>query len=353
MKSLFVKSSKTFKYGFVLDEQEIRRMAGLIQEQIKKAGFDQPQLKYYITFKNGTFAEVDNLDYVVGQENSGSSEISYLGLASQNLPFSVNPETDFNSELLSIKVEFENIDITDSSNRPIRYSIRGTDKDWVMVSSSLIQERIEKNKRKTWTIRNSVFFPIFNSWIFLLLLSIIFNFADEISTKLYFQDYKPILTKEDSIKAISNREKAIAKDTVLNYFKSVEKDTAGAYSKDFKNYVRLQKLLFNKQYSYDYELRKFTKYEWKAERSYLSQIIGNKLLFISIILMILTLIFYIANAKNFWGLYPAFNFLIGENVKIFESKERKRKILLGVIGVTILLGLIVNLTSNYLWHLLN
>lgn len=47
---------------------------------------------------------------------------------------------------------------------------------------------------------------------------------------------------------------------------------------------------------------------------------------------------------------PAFNFYWGSYIEVYDKKENRRKLIIGLFVGTILLGVVVNLISNYIWE---
>jgi len=139
METVGVESSKSYHFGFILTESEIRRLIDVITDQFTKINSqDQVVLRLNTTFKNGAIAETNSLDEILTQENTGSSEITRLKIEASLE----------NDELNGISVEFVNVDAEEQTNSvSIRQQVHGVSRDWVFVTSSLIEERITKLKR--------------------------------------------------------------------------------------------------------------------------------------------------------------------------------------------------------------
>lgn len=140
MQTVGVESSKSYHCGFVLAESELRRLIDTITEQLNKIDTQHKVKHTYSTkYKNGAIAETTSLDEIMAQENTGSSEIVRLKIIS-------TLESDDSEN--SITVEFVNADAEDdTSTVSIRQKISGVSRDWVFVTSSLLEERITKVKR--------------------------------------------------------------------------------------------------------------------------------------------------------------------------------------------------------------
>ncbi len=48
--------------------------------------------------------------------------------------------------------------------------------------------------------------------------------------------------------------------------------------------------------------------------------------------------------------YPAYNFYWGNYMEVFDKKEIARKLILGILLGTVILGIVVNLLSNVIWE---
>ena len=73
MKNIKVESSKNYYHGFVLNEQELRRIVQTCEEQFVKIKSDgQCFSKYEVRFENGVVAETISLDSIFNLENSGN-----------------------------------------------------------------------------------------------------------------------------------------------------------------------------------------------------------------------------------------------------------------------------------------
>ncbi len=138
MNFINVISTKTLEKGFVLIESEYRRIIQLIEEQMKKVeNTQEAKMKFVILFENGTIAESNDVDSIFNLENTGSQKIIMLG---------AEIEMKEDDKVTSgIKLIFTNPNSQNNKGaKPIKYSIKGLSRDWVMVSTSLIEERLQK-----------------------------------------------------------------------------------------------------------------------------------------------------------------------------------------------------------------
>lgn len=135
-----VESRKSFKHGFILKETDLRRLIDTAIQQLEKIpGSKVGQPTFKMKFKNGVLAETPSLDEVLAQENSGSGKIIRLSYG-QEATDSPNPSHIF--------LEFINADEDDETGLvSLRFHVFGHSRDWVFVTSSLLEERFEKIKR--------------------------------------------------------------------------------------------------------------------------------------------------------------------------------------------------------------
>jgi hypothetical protein len=152
-----VESRKTFKHGFVLTEAELRRIVDNISEQFQKLG-ETPSVTYKMTFRNGVIADTSSLDEVLSQENIGSGQIVSLGIRYRAYTESKDAIlVDDDSTLLhdktvlygtTVLLQFANVDVEEEPGYvSVRFLIRGQSRDWVFVTSTILEERVTKIKR--------------------------------------------------------------------------------------------------------------------------------------------------------------------------------------------------------------
>jgi hypothetical protein len=137
MNKLYVEANESFTFGFVITEQELRRTIDLCIEQLKK---DNPAStiseKFTLKYANGAVADTDKLSFIFEEENSGSAKIISLEI-----------ELIGNLER-KITIHFSDIDASGiSTENSVKYSAKGDSRDWVFVTSSLLEERLKKVKR--------------------------------------------------------------------------------------------------------------------------------------------------------------------------------------------------------------
>lgn len=136
-----VESKKTFATGFILNEAELRRISDDIANQFEKlSGYNSPDISYRVKFKNGAIANIASLEEILSQENIGSSQIIRL-----SINYVAKKDTD---EDVKVSVVFRNVDQDDESGyTSMQYSILGNSRDWVFITSTLLEERLVRIKR--------------------------------------------------------------------------------------------------------------------------------------------------------------------------------------------------------------
>lgn len=125
-----MRMKRAFTYGFTLTEQELRRICNTIDQQMQKKT-NAYQQTFTLTFKNGGEEELDTLDKVLNAENSGGWLIREIIII-----------TKCGSSNTRISV-----DLDTSSFTSVFLLIEDDDRDWVYVTASLIEERINRIKR--------------------------------------------------------------------------------------------------------------------------------------------------------------------------------------------------------------
>jgi hypothetical protein len=160
-------SRRVLDHGFVLTEQELRRLVDTAAQQMHRARADQvPETSFHVKFKSGEVVEKLLLEDVLGLENAGSRQIVHLGMEMKGKP---------GWEQFAIKIGFTNIRAEVGEYRPILYVVTGEDRDWVLVTASELDDRIAKCRcfnwsRASWSVRSGLVFPLFMALFMLLSL---------------------------------------------------------------------------------------------------------------------------------------------------------------------------------------
>lgn len=304
MEQIFVESTKSYKHGFVLKEQDLRRLVELMNEQFKKNSDKEVEYKYTIKYKNGAVANTPDLESVLKQENDGSASIVRLEISGVQT---------IEEKSASIKIDFKNPDISDEDSiSPIRHNIKGQSRDWVFITSSLIEERIGKIKRNQidptanngrWRLLYKLFTPVFMLILIIVILTSSPSAIEDLSDKRD-KDINRIELKWKSKEIIDPIDAIIQ----LERAKNIQNDDINAATLVFG-------MIFSKPF----------------------------------IFLIIGLILFISLVFIFIKYYPAYNFYWGNYMEIFDKKESLRKLIIGILLGTIFLGIVVNLLSNVIW----
>lgn len=302
---MYVESVKRYNQGFVLREQDLRRFVDLMNEQFKKISTEVVEYSYTIKYKNGAIAITPDLEIVLKQENEGSASIEHLEIT--------GTQTNSGKES-SIKLDFRNPEgIEKEIIGAIKYSIRGQSRDWVFITTSLIEERIDKIKRRQINLS-----PVtFRGRLTKELIKLLFSIALMISLLISLIDGAKEITsvRGKVIGEIEAKWKSHSITDPIDIIIQIEKSKHSLESD-----LNVTTLLFIT--------------------------LTSKPFIIAIVSLILLVICYSIYLKN----YPEYNFYWGNYMDIFDKKEKTRKVLLGVILTTIILGIIVNLVSNFIWE---
>jgi hypothetical protein len=289
MNQIYVEANKSYEHGFILIESELRRFIELIRDQIKKINA-KPELtfNYRLKYQNGVVAETNQIDTVLSQENDGSKRIISLEIIGRDETKNI------------ISVDFYNLDSDNiQSDYSIKYSIKSTDRDWVFVTSSQIEERILKIKRKKIQFSNrrtstrlvSFFLPLIFS------LVVLFMLLNSVSKR---NDYVTEVKQK-----FENGEIVSTNQLIL--------ELEDAKNKEIENLNLISIFLYPG---------------------------------IVIVVLIVIIIIYFLYVGKF---YPMYNFCWGDYLEIFKKKESSRK----TFNTVVIIGLIVSVIGGIIANLLN
>lgn len=126
--------------GFLISEQELRRLYDVIIQQMKKTPLGVNfQSEFEVKFRNGIISEPAAIDEIFTLENDGSAAIQRLVIRL----FDKEEKPSYGILLTFSNPSAEYIE------ESMRYQVIGEDRDWVFITSSLVEERIGKIKRFT------------------------------------------------------------------------------------------------------------------------------------------------------------------------------------------------------------
>ncbi|MBP9096034.1 MAG: hypothetical protein KBG21_05455 [Ignavibacteria bacterium] len=291
MENIYVEANENFYFGFVLTEQELRRIIETIDDQLKKTHqTENLKFNYELKYENGIVAKTDNIEDLFQQENTGSSKIMRLMITGQ-----IGLEVSFHQ----IQLTFTNPKSEEES--PIKYKIKGKSRDWVFVASSTLEERVRKVKRipidptqkkKTYVIFKTLTLPLVMLAAMLVLIS---------SIKL---------PKNGEIENIENKWKI------------------GELKDPIEAVILIQKMNEHRG-----EINPF-------------YIMLTPILYVGIVYISLLVIWYLSIK-----IYPLYNFCWGDYLTSFNRIENLRKTLLWVVLTGLALSIIGSLIATYLLNL--
>lgn len=295
-----VESKKTFKHGFILAEAELRRFVDTILEQFGKLPEKpNPSITYTFKFKNGAIADTGSLDDVLTQENIGSSQI---------IRFGAKYIIGSNSNQTIVSFEFINADADDEPGyTSIRYLVRGNSRDWVFVTSNLIDERITRVKRFAFNQvgEKGIGKLVYRIFLPTIIILIFFSF--------FLVSLGKTMRSEGTVKVSDQVEKAWKEGKIKDPIEAiifVEKSREQIQEQFVKNPLPI--LIFLKPLAF--AMTPF-------------------------ILLILITLFL-------WRYYPVYNFCWGDYTELFKRKESVRKFVLSVIIIGIVVSFIGGILAN-------
>lgn len=291
----YTEATRLFDSGFFLNEQELRRLVDIITEQFEKL-VEKPQIrfKYKTKIYNGLVIESDSLEFVLKSENIGSSKILEVEIKAYT-------ETTSDEILISFNDTFSGKNFEEKA---LKYSIKSENRDWALIGSSLIDDRLNKiSKPYVWDkVLNklpSIIIAIVMIFMFSSLSSITSSSENDATLKV--------------IKAIEKKIQIKEQIDTLSSIVSIEKS-------------KLQK---NKNSFLDSNLK------------YLFWLMG--------LAMILTITSdYLKNI--FKKYFPSRIFYWGDYIDSYDKMTKRRNIILGFIFITIIVSVMINLLSNFLWE---
>ena len=147
---------KTYRWGFALTEQDLRRTVQVAHDSLKKVpGEGTPNFSVQIKLKDGSIVNTTIFDDVFILENSGEKLIQAVGLH-WKLGTDEAPH--------KIDIEFRVGSKNEDSWNSIVYSVYGTTRDWAFITAAEIDERVKRTKLIAWEAVLS------SKWIFPILI---------------------------------------------------------------------------------------------------------------------------------------------------------------------------------------
>jgi len=288
-------ATRLFDSGFFLNEQELRRMIDVISEQFEKVvGKSQIRFRYKTKIFNGLVVESDSLEFVLKSENIGSSKI---------LELEIRAFTDTTSDeiLVSFNDTFSGKNFEEKA---IKYSIKSENRDWALIGSSLLDDRLNKiSKPYVWdNIIGKI--PML---IMSIVMIIMFSYMSSIPSG--YNDNSTHRLLEAIQKKIHLKEHIDTLSTIIEIEKSkLPKNKTSILDSNFK---------------------------------YLGWLMG------------LAMILLVASdyVKSFFKkFFPSRIFYWGDYIESYDKMIKRRNIILGFVFITIVVSVVINLLSNFLWE---
>lgn len=371
-------SVKNFNFGFELNESELRKIINLCREQIDKIRTDSVTVENYnVAFQNGAIVEDLNLEEVLELDNHGSGKIVSLEIIFRKKPVDDNEKINSIIEITFNDKTFEAY----KQNYPITTKLEGDSRDWVFVTSSLINERIEKIKRKTYFLELNIYSEY--RFLIILMLALVFivigNFYYAIKENKVVENYNieleniKIKNKEkgklksknftwefsaydsifeiiynekiDSIKKIQNLsivDAMVLIDKVKNEANKQSRETVKTYSDSIKT------LNENGQDLTDAEKIDSTNFNNLVEEYKYLKKTPTPIQKFSILSLTLIPLFLFFLLKYIFILYPLYNFIWGDYEQVFERKNKNLKFIIYSVIIGITLSIVANKLTNLL-----
>jgi hypothetical protein len=130
--------ARSFKWGFVLSEQDLRRILQTCQEhfsKVKASGVFRQLLTAKLS--DGSLVESDDVNDILTLENEGSKAVERI---------KVNFDDGKETKDHSIEVEFQDGLKNPEGWTSVSYSVVGTSRDWAFLAGSELEERLRKTK---------------------------------------------------------------------------------------------------------------------------------------------------------------------------------------------------------------
>ncbi len=301
MENILVESSKKYYHGFILKESDLRRICELIITQFQKISNGIIKQNFTVKFENGTVAQTDLLDTIINLENAGSASIIGLKITTNF----ENPDN-----LSRIELEFRNCESPNQSGlHSIQYIISSNNRDWVFVTSSLLDERIKNAKR---------FSPN----------QLPFTKSSSGFITSFFLFFTPFITMVIAIIAFKLEK---TENYSKNKFEAIQKLQSDWNSGKIKDPTAIY-LAIELENVKQESARKSTFFN-ESPYTYFYWFFGG--LFVLMLIISLLIRFY-----------PVYNFCWGDYISIFERKESIRK----TIFIVIIIGIAVSIVGNIITH---
>jgi hypothetical protein len=132
---------KSYKSGFLLSEQELRRILQACNDHGQKVGID-PIVKLTAKLKDGALVETSQADEILALENEGNKAITRLSIQ--------YGETGKNTKA-HMHIIFEDGRLNQKNWTSVSLEVVGDSRDAVFVAAADLDERIKKTRSLSWS----------------------------------------------------------------------------------------------------------------------------------------------------------------------------------------------------------
>lgn len=136
--------SKTYRWGFTLIEQDLRRTIQVVADSLGKVSDAiSPAFSAKVRLKDGSVVDITQVEDIFALENSGEKSIHAVSLHWQLC-------SKDNEPTHQVDVEFQNGGANEKNWNSITYRVSGPTRGWAFVTASEIDERIKRTKQLAW-----------------------------------------------------------------------------------------------------------------------------------------------------------------------------------------------------------
>jgi hypothetical protein len=131
---------KTFKWGFLLSEQELRRLLQTCHDHASKTQ-DDAVTKVSVKLRDGAVIESPSIEDVLALENSGSRSVEKL---------SITVTENVTQPQWKLGVEFQDGLRNRKNWDSVSINVLGSSRDWAFVAGADLEERVKKTRSVAW-----------------------------------------------------------------------------------------------------------------------------------------------------------------------------------------------------------
>jgi len=131
-------TKKAFNWAFVLTEDQFRRIVELVRDSVDSGPGERekPTTSFRATLTDESQITTDDIEVILAEENTGDSKINAIEVKSDK-------GSVYGGAGCSIAIIWDS-----GPSITVRYSVEGTQRDWVQLTASKIEERLLKQKQR-------------------------------------------------------------------------------------------------------------------------------------------------------------------------------------------------------------